>query len=353
MGDGMEKRRNWPKWLQGKHLEGYRDLAFLGYREGRFVLTLENPDERDPKTQLDLAWESIYSYRVTNESFREDCWIGEEEEGWPFYIFHQSPDLDQIKAENQALAGEGIQHFRIVGEDVVDILSSEEPDLSLRKGQDIREFSQVLGLYIQDINGQSRLGYSMSAGGDFYEVPDIIEAQGFYKGSILRFYDYESGEVYQPFPLEKNISYGDPVYIQGVYYFLQGDFNTGYIHLYRYDPDFSLEKLEDFKIEDLNLYNLKVIGEDLHLVSSDEGLEIYYPFRKTVDLATEEVALFIRDGKIYISAWTEEGWDEENDLPGPGYDYYERFIVKDMDGKILEERRGNLFQDKDGTWWLS
>ena len=203
MGDGMEKRRNWPKWLQGKYLEGYRDLAFLGYQEGRFVLTLENPDERDPKTQLDLVWESIYSYRVTNESFREDCWIGEEEEAWPFYIFHQSPDLDQIKAENQALAGERIQHFRIVGEDVVDILSSEEPDLSLRKGQDIREFSQVLGLYVQDINGQSRLGYSMSGGDDFYEVPNIIEAQGFYKGSILRFYNYESGEVYQPFPLEK------------------------------------------------------------------------------------------------------------------------------------------------------
>lgn len=217
-----------------------------------------------------------------------------------------------------------------------------------------KEFSEINGQYIEEIPGQARFGYGLSDMDDFFEIEDIIKYDGFYKGSLIRFYDYQTGKVYLPFDLKENISYGRPIYIGDIFYILQVDFNEGLANIYKYYPEKVLEKIIGYTLKDLSTYNLSLIGLDLHLISQDsESLEIYYPYRKTVKLAENESVLLIDDGKVYINAWIEEGWDEENDIASEDYSYYDKLIIKDLESNIIDERVGNLHQSQDGTWWVS
>ena len=216
-----------------------------------------------------------------------------------------------------------------------------------------KEFSEVKGEYVEEIAGQARFGYGISDMDDFFEIEDIIKHDGSYKGSVIRFYDYQTGKVYLPFEQKKNISYGRVIFIDNSFYILQVDFNEGLAHIYKYYPGEILEKITDYKIKDLSTYNLELIGSDLHLISQDdESLEIYYPYRKTIKLAGNESALLIDDEKVYINRWIEEGWDDEKDMAGEDYKYYDKLIIKDLDSNILLERLGCLHQSPDGTWWL-
>ena len=217
-----------------------------------------------------------------------------------------------------------------------------------------KEFTEVKGEYVDDIPGQGRFGYALSDMDDFFEIEDIIKHDGSYKGLVIRFYDYQTRNVYLPFEQKENIGYGRPIFIDGIFYILQVDFNEGLANIYKYYPGASLEKVLDYKVKDLSTYNLELIGKDLHLVSQDsDSLEIYYPYRKTLKLEANESALLIDDGKVYINRWIEEGWDDEKDRAGEDYLYYDKLIIKDFDSNIICERIGNLYQRHDGTWWLA
>lgn len=217
-----------------------------------------------------------------------------------------------------------------------------------------KEFSEVKGDYVEEIPGQGRFGYSLSDLEDFFEIEEIIKVGGSYRGSVIRFYDYQRGKVFLPFDQKTNTTYGKPIYSDGSFYILQVDFDEGLANIYKYYPGESLDKIASHKIKDLKTYNLELIGLDLHLISQDdESLEIYYPYRETVKLGANESALLIEDDKIYINAWIEEGWDDEMDRAGEAYSYYDELIIKDFDSNIIEKRIGNLHQRPDGTWWLS
>ena len=54
-----------------------------------------------------------------------------------------------------------------------------------------------------------------------------------------------------------------------------------------------------------------------------------------------------------VEAWVEEDWDEEQECPGPNYQFYDRVIVKDFEGRTLSEEVGSLYEGEDGTWWIS
>ena len=100
----------------------------------------------------------------------------------------------------------------------------------------LNRFEVVSGKYIEEISGQSRIGYSMSDTKDYY---DMIEwsKKGVYQGSIISFYDYNNGKIYEPFQKQRNVLYGSPVYLKNSFLFLQGDYNSGKITLIRYLPD--------------------------------------------------------------------------------------------------------------------
>lgn len=80
---------------------------------------------------------------------------------------------------------------------------------------------------------------------------------------------------------------------------------------------------------------------------------MYFPYKKSIDLESNESAMFIKDDRIYISAWVEEGWDNVNNIAGPDYEYYNKIIIKDWEGETILEKRGDLFLHIDGSWRLA
>lgn len=215
-------------------------------------------------------------------------------------------------------------------------------------------FEVVTGTYIEEISEQSRIGYSMSdtMQMDFY---DMIESskKGTYHGSTISFYDYTNGKIYEPFEKQPNVLYGKPVYLKDSFWFLQGDYNNQKISLFQYLTDGAPEVITQLNMADIDLYNLRIIGENVYIISEEDELVCYYPERFRFPVNNNESASLITDGRVYSSAWVEEGWDDENDCATEEYKYYEKVIERDFKGNVLSEMVGCLQQRPDGTWWIS
>lgn len=136
-------------------------------------------------------------------------------------------------------------------------------------------------------------------------------------------------------------------------YIIPGDYNSGKITLFRYLPDKIPELIIQFNIADVDLYNLRIIGEDIYITSEDDEFVSYYPESFRFPTTLNESVRMIVDGKVYLSAWVEEGWDDDNNCATEEYKYYEKMIVRDFKGNVLSETIGSLQQHPDGTWWIS
>lgn len=215
----------------------------------------------------------------------------------------------------------------------------------------IKRFNEIHGLDIEIIAGQQRLGYTLTSDEDFYDLADWQAS--IYPGSQLYFYDLKNGDVYSPFAKKDNIMYGEPLYAKGLYYFLQGDFSSQNIILYCLDIDEKkVTAVYQLKMADIDLYNLQLLGTDVYITSQDDRFQCYYPTQINIPLKDNESVVFIDDDKIYIQAWIEEGWDEENNEPADNYRYYNRLIIKDFTGKTISDEVGSLIMAEDGTWWI-
>jgi len=216
----------------------------------------------------------------------------------------------------------------------------------------VRRFKEVNGKYIEKIYGQDRLAFAMSDNEDLYDLIAWSERGG-YQGAVLYFYDFETGDVYQPFEKKRNVVYSRPEFADGYYYFLQGDYDAKTVVLYRYFPDDILAPVVTLPLDDVNLYNLRIVGNPVHIISQNEALRCYYPEAFSFPLEPNETVCFIEDGRVYIEAWIEEGWDDENDRATDEYNYYHKVVVKDFHGNLISEEIGALGQAADGTWWMS
>ena len=216
----------------------------------------------------------------------------------------------------------------------------------------VRRFKSVNGKYIEKIYGQDRLAFAMSDNEDLYDLIAWSERGG-YQGAVLYFYDFETGDVYQPFEKKRNVVYSRPEFADGYYYFLQGDYDAKTVVLYRYFPDDLLAPVVTMPLDDVDLYNLRIVGNPVHIISQNEALRCYYPEAFSFPLEPNETVCFIEDGRVYIEAWIEEGWDDENDRATDEYNYYHKVVVKDFHGNLISEEVGALGQAADGTWWMS
>lgn len=215
----------------------------------------------------------------------------------------------------------------------------------------LKRFEKVTGSYIETIAGQKRFAFSHSDTADFYDLPERLQYSS-YPGSVLRFYDLGTGKVYQPFDKRQDVLYGNPVFLEGKYYFLQGDFSCNAIRLYQWVPDSCLQQVTELSIKEVNLYNLHIIGDSVHIVSQDEQFVCYYPQKFSFPLGSSESAIRIEGDKVYLEAWVEEGWDSEKNCATDRYRYYNKLITRDFDGNLLSEEVGSLYQAPDGSWWI-
>ena len=216
----------------------------------------------------------------------------------------------------------------------------------------VRRFKEVNGKYIEKIYGQDRLAFAMSDNEDLYDLIAWSERGG-YQGAVLYFYDFETGDVYRPFEKKRNVVYSRPEFADGYYYFLQGDYDAKTVVLYRYFPDDILAPVVTLPLDDVDLYNLRIVGNPVHIISQNEALRCYYPEAFSFPLEPNETVCFIEDGRVYIEAWIEEGWDDENDRATDEYNYYHKVVVKDFHGNLISEEIGALGKAADGTWWMS
>lgn len=217
----------------------------------------------------------------------------------------------------------------------------------------IRRFKEVNGMYIDKIYGQDRFGFSHTDSSDLYDLVEWAERGG-YPGSELKFYDLETGDVYTPFQKKRDVMYGNPVYLDGYYYFLQADNNAGLVTIFKYVPGDGPETIAEFNIQDVNLYNLMIVGEKLHLIAQDNKIfNCYYPETFSFKLQPNESVSFIDGKKVYLEAWIEEGWDAENNCASENYKYYDKVIIKDFKGNTLSEEVGSIYHAPDGTYWIA
>lgn len=200
------------------------------------------------------------------------------------------------------------------------------------------------------LKGTDRYAYGLS---DFENAWDLEDWQenGGYQGSVLYLYDLYENKIYIPFEKRKNVLYQEPLLYNDMIYFLQIDYDNQKINLYHLSSSKPLEKVTDFSISEVNLYNLGLTGEKVHITSQDDSFISYYPERFEIKLEPNEIVICIADGKIYINAWIEEGF--ENDEITNNYSYYEKILIKDKEGKLLSEEVGSLTQFPDGKWRIS
>lgn len=200
------------------------------------------------------------------------------------------------------------------------------------------------------LKGTNRYAYGLSDFEDAWNLEDWQENGG-YQGSVLYLYDLYENKIYIPFEKRKNVLYQEPLFYNDMIYFLQIDYDNQKINLYHLSSSKPLEKVTDFSIGEVNLYNLGLTGEKVHITSQDDSFISYYPERFEIKLEPNESVICIADGKIYINAWIEEG--VENDEITNNYSYYEKILIKDKEGKLLSEEVGSLTQFPDGKLRIS
>ena len=209
-----------------------------------------------------------------------------------------------------------------------------------------------MGFYVEPISGQTRFAFAKDEFEDFNDMEEYLNHKD-YRGLKLYFYDYDTAKIYSPFEKSINIIYGKPIYSEGFFYFLQGDFNKNKITLYKYFPEKILENVVELDIKDMNLYNLMLMGNGVNIISSDDEFICYYTKKFKFKLEPNELVIFIDDSRVYINAWIEECWDKENNCTGDLYRYYEKLVIKDFEGRGISEEIGNLSNSADGSWWFS
>ncbi len=219
--------------------------------------------------------------------------------------------------------------------------------------QMLKRFSEVNGLYIEKIYGQERLAFAMSDTSDLYDLVEFAERGG-YQGSVIKFYDFENGNVYTPFEKKRDVIYSKPEYADGFYYFLQGDYGIKKVTLFKYLPGEVPEEVAAFGTDEVDLYNLQIVGDKVHVISQDgEAFRCYYPVEISFPLEGNETVVLVTDDRVYVEKWIEEGWDEENDCASDEYRFYDMAVVRDYEGNVVSEEVGAIYRAADGTYWMA
>ena len=185
---------------------------------------------------------------------------------------------------------------------------------------------------------------------DFYDIAECVNEKA-YLGNQIVFGDYETGAVYTPFEKERNIAYGGVEWIEGYFYFLKADFSKKTVTIMQYRPDWECKEYFSIEMAEVELYNLRIVGTPVHLISRSEEMRCYYPEQFSIKLSVRESVIEIVDNLIYCSSWEEEGIADGGVTED--YKYYEKLIVRNRFGDVMSEEPGALTRLPNGQWWLS
>lgn len=79
---------------------------------------------------MKLSWESFIAYQVSEETFRDDCWVTTPQEEGAFFISKTSAYLQSFQNHSLLFPKDTI-HFLLVGTNLIfDVLSSQYPSVA-------------------------------------------------------------------------------------------------------------------------------------------------------------------------------------------------------------------------------
>ena len=110
----MGKDGSFVRWTPHPRTERMYDLDKVEFRDDGLVFTMLQDDDwrHDHRLRLTWIWGTVVSYQVSEETYREDCWLPPGEEPWSFFVSDASPWLEEYRA-NSTLLLEGTRHYQI------------------------------------------------------------------------------------------------------------------------------------------------------------------------------------------------------------------------------------------------
>ena len=204
--------------------------------------------------------------------------------------------------------------------------------------------------YIELLHGTDEWYYGISyEHGDLYEAEEIYKAGYEVEGRKLCLIHYPDGEVFWPEPKQRGIYPAEPVYGNGSIYILSVDFPGSLIRILKFScVEKTLEPFAELPLDSVkDCYNLSLVTKPLTLTRQCVGtneFEIVWPERVSFAMGDHD-SFFLRDGdKLYFSRWYEEG-------EGADYRYWEKTVVRDLTGDVIQEFPGDVRLMPNGELW--
>lgn len=117
------------KWMPDPAVNGMYDIVDIAWTvEGLTVTVIPDGGSAAATTgPIRLIWPSCCAYCVTDERYREDCWIADPAHAWSFFLSDDSPALARYRT-GSALWPAEIRHYLVVGTNyTLDIFAAEPP----------------------------------------------------------------------------------------------------------------------------------------------------------------------------------------------------------------------------------
>ena len=120
--------KSFEHWLPDGGRKMFYDVLEVRFADG--IQILMGAEEHT----ILLHWPRFVCCHVSDEAYREDCWIRDPKHAWSFFV---STDSALLRAYRTAscLLPETTHHYRLIGtNEVVDLLSQDTPTISFPKG---------------------------------------------------------------------------------------------------------------------------------------------------------------------------------------------------------------------------
>ena len=106
------------RWLPEGAKPCFYDVQDVRFSDGVQVLLVAKDH-----APLLLRWERYVCCHVSDEAYREDCWVSDPKDAWSFFVSEDSALLQAYRT-GSCLPPEATRHYLLVGSDsVVDLLS--------------------------------------------------------------------------------------------------------------------------------------------------------------------------------------------------------------------------------------
>ena len=122
------------KWQPYQDLDTMYDVddVWMGPEGCSFVLLPDGRRRKELEGQrLTFTWETVVSYQLSQERYREDLWVSDPRQAWAFWKSTNSPCLKELR-ERSALLPEDAVHWLFVGTNLIaDVIAVGAPKVTV------------------------------------------------------------------------------------------------------------------------------------------------------------------------------------------------------------------------------